>query len=573
MLKSKYKKLIRAFTSGFRWSSLKCVIQVLFDKKGIEKNETTGHYEVVDESGERDGVILESNCLIGDGVAGVQFPAGLESTSFTYFDGTIDQTGNTDVSGQWIIPNLVNVGYARFETVAPFYNIFLFDEGDKFDLFNRVKDGDDATLINASVANWDKNNKFTSIQNEVGYSKGGVVNEDLVVNGTDWIDTNEDGTPDFWEQIGGSTYASIFSIETSNGRAMKVLEDNASNQFFFTTTSNGGLLVLITGKSFELNIKYKSNNSVSLLNSIYQTSYGSLVASPSAFISVKMDIIPTSNQVLLAYLSFRNNADPQEENYIEIDEISLKEVIPSTVLLPAQINSTGNLTGLDAIGNPLQHKGQVRLNTKLYSPCITGDTLGKLFFDASQDGIDFNWRNTVDGVLTLVTYVHSTGWLIPSNFIDYIVFDSGEIYHNDEITGSNIIDYSGLGHDATITGGVLATIRTNAKTAHPWKNINLKNMIDGQYTEDYPNNQILVSDEALTTPIRTDGSGNFVKVPYSVYNDGDGNLDNIVLYNKEPIRQIVTLKPDSGTLFPDCYKKVVDRLKLIWTPWGEWGSL
>jgi len=148
-----------------------CVIQWVVYSKPIY-NETSGFWEFQDKVGTRNGVVLESNCLLGDGIATIQFPVVLASTSFTYFDGTTDQTGNTDVSAQWVIPNTVKVGNIRFETVSPYSNWFLCDEADGFDLFNRVEGGDDASLINASAANWTTDNDFTSFQNEIGYSEG-----------------------------------------------------------------------------------------------------------------------------------------------------------------------------------------------------------------------------------------------------------------------------------------------------------------------------------------------------------------------------------------------------------------
>jgi len=132
----------------------------------------------LDKIGKRNGV-LESNCLLGDNISIIQFPTGLESTAFTYFDGTIDQAGVTDVLGQWLIPNLVKVGNIRFETIAPYANWFLCDESEGIDLFNRVDGGSNASILNLST-NWTTDYRFTSFQNEVGYSEYGGIGSAII---------------------------------------------------------------------------------------------------------------------------------------------------------------------------------------------------------------------------------------------------------------------------------------------------------------------------------------------------------------------------------------------------------
>ncbi len=150
-------------------STLQCLIQSVIFSTPKLKN---GVWVWEDQRGQRDDPPLESVCLLGDGIVTIQFPAGLETTSFTYFNGTADIVDSTDGSGQWLIPNATNVGDIRFETSSPYANWFLADDNSgTTTLYNRVSGGNNATLSAGTV--WDTNNSFTSLQNEVGYSDGG----------------------------------------------------------------------------------------------------------------------------------------------------------------------------------------------------------------------------------------------------------------------------------------------------------------------------------------------------------------------------------------------------------------
>ncbi len=624
---------------GFAWKKLACVVQVLFDKKLPVKNETNNNWEVIDESGDRDGEVLESNIGLFDSTLNnyvselypiysdtpdvkIEFDfkiaSAVSSTEAIYTEGhsitdtgwfkigvssgnsvnlnlfndagtsligtsasissyvdnkkhtltyldnngvySLSIDGNEIISGTYtpsgtVTFDLASIGaLVRTSDINHFQGIianltqsrtndtllhsYHIDDADGTDIRDYIDTDPTHGVLNNAVLRtfWTTDNEFKSYQNEVGYSEGGVMGNNLTtsfINGTSFPFTTFN-----WD---GSTITAIKPLQPA-------FEGCASNNI--GTAYDGDLFIL----TYTLTLNSGVEPEVMLAPS--QSGYAGAVS------DIKM-LSQGSNSLILTKTGTHGNTYlqirlPQTNiSNFTLSNIIFKRFISSTVLIPAQINSAGELNGRDAIGNDLQYKGQIRLNDMLYSPCIAGDTIGKIYFNASQDGDVFNWRNTVDQVLTPVTYSHSTGWLIPSNTIDYVIFDTVGEYHFDERTGATIDDYSGSGYDATITGGTLSLIRTDAKNAYPWKTINLRGLIEGQSLESYPSNQMREADEAISPNRWTDGSGNFIKVPWSTFNAGNGNFDDGIIYDKNGgnTSKIITFVPNAAIDTPKCWTK------------------
>jgi hypothetical protein len=131
-------------------------------------------YEWVDRKGTRSGIIHGGWCYLGDGTAELQFGAGFESKSLTYYDGSSDQVDTTDVSGNWIVPNTVQASNIRIEGY-----VFWCQETKNNGLSSTsysTTSGVTATIANATLASFHlKDIDHPSFVDTVGYAtKSGV---------------------------------------------------------------------------------------------------------------------------------------------------------------------------------------------------------------------------------------------------------------------------------------------------------------------------------------------------------------------------------------------------------------
>lgn len=511
--KDKYRKLIPSFIGGLRlnpkvdylsqWVSYACPIQ----------NPTTGVWELPDKTGDRGGEVLETNCLLGDGIAYIQFPAGLESTSFTYFDGTTDQVDTTDVSGQWVIPDTVNVGNIRFETVAPFANWFLCDESSGTTLLNRVQGGSNATLVNGSAANWDTNNKFTSYQNELGYSEGGEGDNIFTGNPGSWIKYNtvdnnvgniSDGIVDVDNTL--KVYSTVnddqhyirnnLFLSTQNYTRVRykfyIPASNTNNITHRITVAGGPVDVISsTIKNLSTGILYENIiDGIGLINVPdgywYQLD---CIIDTAAFSSTRLYIHYNTQSI------YAGTGDPFDD-LIYFAEFIATEYMQSTQLIPAQIDSNGNSTGLDAIGNPLQYKGRVKYNQVIKGSWYLNLTTGNEYLaatDLSGWSIE-SWKGSTTPTINGDNIELTIGTL------SELVLNDGTRLHKYTVVSGNLTKV----YDTQPVNSQHLTI-TNATT--PWQQdvtglVRPDNWIDGAeiYDDD------VTHTERIYVPFRTDGS-------------------------------------------------------------------
>lgn len=166
----------------------------------------------------------------------------------------------------------------------------------------------------------------TAMEQPVGLildkSKGLVLGSELVVNGTDFVDSNSDGTPDSWVAQGTSTMSvvsGVFRITTA-----------------ITNGTNGAkqlITGLTAGKTYKVSALIRAAAAVSgqigsvrWANGDVTSGYSILLTAPhsnTSFVSLSGYITPSGASVSLFLI---NGGTPDSQSTFEYDNISVKEI-------------------------------------------------------------------------------------------------------------------------------------------------------------------------------------------------------------------------------------------------------
>lgn len=604
MLKSKYKKLICAFTSGFRWSSLKCVIQVLFDKKGIEKNETTGIYEVVDESGGDKRSVLESVAILGNTVVQIDFTVARVAESFSYFDGTITQNDTVPGGGVWTIPNTVSIN--TIETADG--NIFNLENADQDRIWSTNNLNETLDILNVTIiSDIVTDNRFRSFANEFGYKLLGseiippLLVNDKVVSASDGsvltykgkvpyntkiVDSNQilatgietltnpnisGWTVKSW--IGTSTPSiSTTTISLTAGTLSHLILNDGSEDHPYPISEGDAVLIEDTHPT---NPQHLTINTATLatfwdlenarpdnlLDGFSQKLVNNTLGFTSIQNTIAYGIYQFTSNTVTAVITINLATTSTNRNNSTGYEFSIQGANAILIRWDAGSSSSINNFGGGLIANTKYTHKIIRLETPSTLP-LAGVTVypkGTFawYIKGGQYGDTFVMLDSpvTDDTYSSFSYINieSLAPMRSQNIKNFLINDIAiDILSSVDGTGTYYkVRIPAISTTLDVEGDELSN------PSGKWYNGAESELLD------YPSYAIRNADEALTTPIRTDGSGNFVKVPYSTYNNGDGNFENIILYRKDPIKQIVTFVPDSITDSPDCFVEAALRLDRV----------
>jgi hypothetical protein len=139
---------------------------------------------------------------------------------------------------------------------------------------------------------------------------------------TDWIDTNEDGRADNWDQVTSST--AIWSIVTGNGftgNAQRIEEDNESNNAVIDHTN--AMSGLVEGKTYKFSCKYRLSAGTFRLR--YYSGHTALTLG-SANTGDAVYVENTFTHLGYHASMYLGSTDCGAGGWCEIDEVSLVEV-------------------------------------------------------------------------------------------------------------------------------------------------------------------------------------------------------------------------------------------------------
>lgn len=196
-------------------------------------------------------------------------------------------------------------------------------------------------------------------QSDYTYTLSELATNSGVAGMTDWVDSNSDGLADGW----ATSLNPICSIVTGNGfigNAQRIIENDA--------TFNGRIYInnlsLVNGKTYNISGKYRTSSNFRLnkSNGVTFASFSTNVGNALPF-----SYVFTSDYSGVLYFTVAAT----DGNWLEIDEISIKEVFESDT-----VNFNKILNG--------------------------GFGLATDFVDSNSDGLADNWVNSVNSTPSIV---------------------------------------------------------------------------------------------------------------------------------------------------------------------------
>lgn len=277
----------------------------------------------------------------------------LANTTITYFDWTSETTTTTD--GSWILTVAWLFWNAYIESAGEKIHLWKCDESDWSIMYDSIG-WVDGTINTSDLGSFHtENENFYSYQNEVGYSEGGVVDEELVTNGDFDTDTN-------WSKGSG------WSINTGAANASSVTPLTS------VLSQNIGLEA---GKTYNITYEIKNYVSGDVSVRLGNSTFGTIRSGNGVYTETITQSSPSS--VVLIFFLARTSSFTGS-----IDNVSVKEVYPDTVLVPRDESNPTK----DVLGNDLQYKGFVG-----YAPRVVDSNVAN--FDGVGDYITVDWLRLV----------------------------------------------------------------------------------------------------------------------------------------------------------------------------------
>lgn len=167
MKKVKYKKIIPALFGGLNFKSIPCVVSATITSKPVQLDD--GDWYWLDASGVRDGV-LESVAILGNGTVQIDFGLARVGENFTYSNGSAIQNDTVPVGGVWTVPNTVKVN--TFTTLDG--NIFNLENADQARIWSVTSLNETIDILNVTIgSDVVIDNRFISYANQYGYRLSG----------------------------------------------------------------------------------------------------------------------------------------------------------------------------------------------------------------------------------------------------------------------------------------------------------------------------------------------------------------------------------------------------------------
>ncbi len=418
---------------------------------------------------------------------------------------------------------------------------YRLDDNDGTTIFDSVEGGINGTANNITPATfWTTDNEFTSWQNEVGYSDG-TGNQRIPAQ----VDSNEtltglDALGNTLENKGRVTY-DIKIVESA------VYEFDGSSYIKLDSELNIGKNFEITGSLYFDNVStfntITSKSSTNILR--FSTPINFQFRINGATYNLAINVL--SNNTWYDYTIRRDELDIEIEinggigsNTLSVGD-NIDFVISSLYIREGTLDLgfNGKTNGIEIIDDNIQ---------VLKYKDSEGD--GNISYDTSG--------NENNGTITNIT--HSTD----DKSKPYNLIYGFDLWQND-VTPTDYIRVP-----FTTSG---ASIKTDGDiiTGYTWVSKNPA----GKY---HNNAESKLLQYATNLPIQIDASitGNFwtsdgtTPVAKSYSDFSIGNIENIILNGKDPVQDIVSLKANSVTLYPNCYLRVIKLLGKYWNPWGTW---